>query len=195
DYKSQMNLINNGITDTPAFFIALSRVYDYYKSGKVGEYFRNQSEKKQTNFLISLRNMKCYNCGRKGHLMSNCRSKKQDKGYKKERNSQRKNSQKIEAEKNLTKKDIQTKKEVHGNPEKTIRDGRNQRKEKTHPSLLEPKKKDSRNHHFAQKTHQDNTKRNINHLTKKNTRIRKCGVITAKQTHILPIAVINTEKT
>ena len=108
DYKSQMNLINNEITDTPAFFTALSRVYDYYKSGKVGEYFRNQSEKKQTNFLnkqrefydnekrkkenrfkknefaiVSLRNMKCYNCGRKGHLMSDCRSKKQDKGYNK----------------------------------------------------------------------------------------------------------------
>ena len=86
-----MNLINNEITDTLAFFTALSRVYDYYKLGKVGEYFRNQSEKKQANYLnklvykpkecfdnekkkkenrfkknefaiVPLRNMKCYNC-------------------------------------------------------------------------------------------------------------------------------------
>src|SRR6185437_7902336 len=41
DYKSQINLIDNEITDTSAFFTAISRVYDYYKSGKVGEYFRN----------------------------------------------------------------------------------------------------------------------------------------------------------
>ncbi|CAG8774452.1 25275_t:CDS:2 [Gigaspora rosea] len=182
DYKSQMNLINNEITDTPAFFTALSRVYDYYKSGKVGEYFRNQSEKKQANFLnkqrefydnekkkkenrfkkneftiVPLRNMKCYNCGRKGHLMSDCRSKKQDKGYRKEM-------------------DIRTKEEEYGNPEKTIRNRKNQGKEKTHPSLLEPKKKDLRNHHFAQRTHQDNTKRNIDHSTKKNTRTGKCDV-------------------
>ena len=54
DYKSQMNLINNEIMDTLAFFIALSRVYDYYKSEKVGEYFRNQSEKKQANYLNKL---------------------------------------------------------------------------------------------------------------------------------------------
>src|SRR6185312_12504114 len=54
DYKSQMNLIENNITDTPTFFTTLSRVYDYYKSGKVGEYFRNQSEKKQANYLNKL---------------------------------------------------------------------------------------------------------------------------------------------
>ncbi|CAG8787231.1 13327_t:CDS:2, partial [Gigaspora rosea] len=92
-----------------------------------------------------------------------------------------KDSQKIEAEKNLTRKemDIRTKEEEHGNPEKTTRNRKNQRKEKTHPSLIEPKKKDSRNHHFAQRTHQDNMKRNINHLIKKNTRIRKC-----KQYHL-----------
>ncbi|CAG8831327.1 2591_t:CDS:2, partial [Gigaspora rosea] len=80
---------------TPAFFTALSRVYDYYKSGKEG-------------------------------------------------NSQKKDSQKIEAEKNLTKKemDIRTKEEEHGNPEKITKNGKNQKKEKTHPSLLEPKKKD-----------------------------------------------------
>src|SRR6185437_9674978 len=112
DYKSQMNLIDNEITDTPAFFTAPSRLYNYYKSGKVGKYFRNQLEKKQANYLnkliykpkeyfdnkkkkrenrfkknefaiVPLRNMKCYNCGRKGHLMSDCRSKKQEKGYNK----------------------------------------------------------------------------------------------------------------
>src|SRR6185437_9225090 len=54
DYKSQMNLIENNITDTPTFFTTLSRVYDYYKSGKVGEYFRNQSENKQANYLNKL---------------------------------------------------------------------------------------------------------------------------------------------
>ncbi|CAG8817687.1 21195_t:CDS:2, partial [Gigaspora rosea] len=156
DYKSQMNLINNEITDTLAFL-------QHYQ-----EYMTTTNQKKN-----------------------------KIKDVIKERNSQKKDSQKIKAEKNSTKKgtDIRTKKEEHGNPEKTIRNRRNQRKEKTHPSLLEPKKKDSKNYHFAQKTHQGNTKRNINHLTKKNKRIKKCGVIIVKQIHISPIAVINTEKT
>src|SRR6185312_14432310 len=39
--------------------------------------------KKNEYAIVSLRNMKCYNCGRKGHLMSDCRSKKQEKGYSK----------------------------------------------------------------------------------------------------------------
>ncbi|CAG8794384.1 24671_t:CDS:1, partial [Racocetra persica] len=69
--------------------------------------------------------------------------------------------------------DTPTRKEDLGNQEKNTRNRRNQGKEKTHPSLLNLKKKDSRNYYFAQRTHQDNTKRKINHLTKKNTRIRK----------------------
>ncbi|CAG8786497.1 15555_t:CDS:2, partial [Gigaspora rosea] len=80
DYKSQMNLINNKITDTLAFFIALSRVYDYYKSEKK----KKENRFKKNEFaIVSLRNMKYYNCGRKEYLMSDCRSKKQDKGYNK----------------------------------------------------------------------------------------------------------------
>ncbi|CAG8503494.1 7011_t:CDS:2, partial [Gigaspora rosea] len=57
---------------------------------------------------------------RKGHLMSDCRSKKQDKGYNKERNSQKKDSQKTETEKTSTKKkmDIPTKDKEHRNQEK-----------------------------------------------------------------------------
>ncbi|CAG8517106.1 2501_t:CDS:2 [Gigaspora rosea] len=80
DYKSQMNLINNEITDTPAFFTALSRVYDYYKSEKKKK--KENRFKKNEFAIVPLRNMKCYNCRRKGHLMSDCRSKKQEKGYK-----------------------------------------------------------------------------------------------------------------
>ncbi|CAG8809082.1 33302_t:CDS:2, partial [Racocetra persica] len=102
--KKGLDLENLHIKDylqfyTPAFFTALSRVYDYYKSGKVGEYFRNQSKKIQANYLnkliykpkeyfdnkkkrkenrfkkneftiVHLKNMKCYNCRRKRHLMS-----------------------------------------------------------------------------------------------------------------------------
>ena len=91
--------------------------------------------------------------------------------------------------------DILTKKKELGNQKKNIKNRKNQEKEKTHSSLLEPNKEDSRNHHFAQRTYQDNMKRNINHSIKKNTRIRKCGATTAKQTHTSPIAVINIEKT
>ncbi|CAG8757080.1 8865_t:CDS:2 [Gigaspora rosea] len=188
-----MNLINNEITDTPAFFTVLSRVYDYYKSGKK----KKENRFKKNEFtIVSLKNMKCYNCRRKGHLMSDCRSKNKIKDITKERNFQKRFS-KDKSKKNLTKKemDIRTKEEEHGNPEKIIKNGKNQRKEKTHPSLSEPKKKDTRNQHFAQKTHQANMKRNINHLTKKNTKIRKCSVTTTKLIHILPIAVINTERT
>ncbi|CAG8760377.1 3336_t:CDS:1, partial [Gigaspora rosea] len=49
-----------------------------------------------------------------------------------ERNSQKKDSQKIGIGKNLTRKemDIQTKEEEHGNPEKTIRNGKNQKKKR-----------------------------------------------------------------
>ena len=102
DYKSQMNLINNNITTTEQFFVALERVYDYYKSGRVGQYFREQFEKKQVHFnnkkeyhdnekkkdnrfkkgdygIVPLRNMKCYHCKRKGHLMSECRLKNKNR--------------------------------------------------------------------------------------------------------------------
>jgi len=91
--------------------------------------------------------------------------------------------------------DILIRKEELGNQEKNIKNRKNQEKERTHPSLLNLKKKDSRNHHFTQRTHQDKTKRNINHSTRKNTRIRKCGVLIVRQTHTLPIVVINSEKT
>ncbi|CAG8790617.1 22624_t:CDS:1, partial [Gigaspora rosea] len=150
DYKSQINLIDNKITTTTAFFTALLRVYDYYKSEKEEnileinqkknkqtlnkkqrEYFDNKKKKKENKFkknefaIVPLRNMKYYNCKRKGHLISDCRSKKQNKGYTviKERNSQKKNFQKIGTEENLTKKeiDILTKKEEHKNQEKNTK--------------------------------------------------------------------------
>ncbi|CAG8769152.1 638_t:CDS:2, partial [Gigaspora rosea] len=159
------------------FFTALSRVYDYYKSGKVGEYFRNQSEKKQMNFLnkqrefyddekkkkenrfkknefaiVSLKNMKCYNCGRKGHLMSDCRSKKQDKGYNK---------------------------------------GKKFSKERFSKDRKERFKKSS----FHPKDSSGQYEKKYKLFNKEKYKDKKSGVITVKQTHILPIAVINTERT
>src|SRR5260363_309509 len=219
DYKSQMNLINNEITTTEQFFAALKRVYDYYKSGKVGQYFREQFEKKQVHFsnkkeyydnekkknnqfkkgdygIVPLRNMKCYHCKRKGHLMSECRLKNKNrpnkdnkgKNYSKDKYSKDK---KYKKKKKIKEMNILTRKEENGNQETNTRNGNSQEKEKTHTDL---KKKEQENHHFIQKIHQDNFKRRTDPMTKKNSRIRKCGVITVKQTHILPTVVINIEK-
>ncbi|CAG8448707.1 21113_t:CDS:2 [Gigaspora rosea] len=92
-----------------------------------------------------------------------------------ERNSRKKDPQKIEKRSIKKEMDITIKREEPGNQEKNIRNGKNQEKKKT-PSILNQEKKELENHHFTQRTNQDNTKRNINHLTKKNARIKKCDV-------------------
>src|SRR5260364_416674 len=111
----------------------------------------------------------------------------------KERITQKTNIQKTKnIRKNIVKEmDILTGKEENGNQETNIRNGNSQEKERTHTDL---KKKEQENHHFIQKIHQDNFKRRTDLTIKKNSRIRKCGVITVKQTHILPTVVINIEK-
>ncbi|CAG8760994.1 24450_t:CDS:2, partial [Gigaspora rosea] len=193
DYKSQMNLININITDTPAFFTALSRVYDYYKSGKVGEYFRNQSEKKQANYLnklyktkeyfdnekkrkenrfkkndyaiISLRNMKWFNCGRKGYLMNDCRSKKQEKGYNKGKKFSKERFSKDRKEFNKKGNGYTDKKGRTWKSKEEYKKWKKSRKEKDSKPF---KPKEERTRKLS---------------------IRKCSVITVKQTHILPIDV------
>src|ERR1700752_5376238 len=94
DYQSQMKLIDNNIRTTEAFFDALERVYEYFKEGNVGRYFRSKLESKQANYLnkretynnerafgkkdygvIKLDNLRCYICHRTGHYMNKCPQK------------------------------------------------------------------------------------------------------------------------
>ncbi|CAG8814803.1 5698_t:CDS:2, partial [Gigaspora rosea] len=171
DYKSQMNLINNEITDIPAFFTALSRVYDYYKSGKK----RKENRFKKNKFaIVPLRNIKCYNCGRKGHLMSDCRSKKQDKGYNKEKKFSKERFSKDRSRKEFNKKGNGYK-DKRGRTWKSREDykkWKESKKKKTHPSLIEPKKKDSRKKYKDKKMWCDHCKTDT-HFTNSCYKYRK----------------------